>query len=319
MDALSVRRLAAARLALAASCALVLGSMLVPSRADGSQLIDRDTQSVRLQVSADNVAQITYRVGGRARRVLAWGAVNALRPTSGRRQVAFRLDYSGGWRRSRTNESQRFRDRCRPYDGPALSWLVAACKGPDGSYWALQRWQRMLPNYGVRASATRAAWELRLSRWTGPLPLLQVWRDWVFYGSGSYEHLFGRFTYRGQPVYGFRATPTGSPLDGWGRNLYLDTFDSAYGRGWRRENSFLTHRTGGNFCYGFFPRGSRPPGTGKRYRITVIGPGVTPDVTWEQPALGAYDPGNSAHVAHERRMREVEDELSGAGRLCRRR
>jgi hypothetical protein len=28
---------------------------------------------------------------------------------------------------------------------------------------------------------------------------------------------------------------------------------------------------------------------GTRYRATIIGPGVTPDVYWESDALGAYD------------------------------
>ena len=30
-----------------------------------------------------------------------------------------------------------------------LVWLVAACRAPDGSYWALQRWQRLLPMRGI--------------------------------------------------------------------------------------------------------------------------------------------------------------------------
>jgi hypothetical protein len=28
---------------------------------------------------------------------------------------------------------------------------------------------------------------------------------------------------------------------------------------------------------------------GKKYRATIIGPGVTPDVYWEAGALGSYD------------------------------
>ena len=52
---------------------------------------------------------------------------------------------------------------CLPYDGPALAWEVAACKAPDGSYWALQAWQRGLPDLGVTATAAQSAWELRLS------------------------------------------------------------------------------------------------------------------------------------------------------------
>src|SRR5205823_2081405 len=54
-----------------------------------------------------------------------------------------------------------------------------------------------------------------------------------------------------------------------------------YGCEWRSENSFLTHRGTGRFCYGFYPHESRPSGAGERYRATIIGPGVTPDAFWE--------------------------------------
>ena len=88
-------------------------------------------------------------------------------------------------------------------------------------------------------------------------------------------------TYLGKPVHGFRSTSAGVPLDTFGRNVYLDTLNSGYGKGWRRENSFLVHKPTGKFCYGFYSHGGRPPGAGQRYRATVIGPGVTPDVYWE--------------------------------------
>ena len=54
-------------------------------------------------------------------------------------------------------------------------------------------------------------------------------------------------------MHGFHSTSTGNPLDSYGRNLYLDTLDSHYGTGWRRENSFLAHGPSGMFCYGFYP------------------------------------------------------------------
>ena len=107
-------------------------------------------------------------------------------------------------------------------------------------------------------------------------------------------HLFGTYTYGGVPEYGFQSTETGQPLDTYGRNLYVDTFDSAYGTGWKRENSFLTHRPKGSFCYGFYPHGDRPGGAGTKYRATVIGPGVAPDVMWEGSSPGAYDPAADA-------------------------
>ena len=245
-------------------------------------MIDRNAQGLRLQASARGEALLTYRTGGTSKSVLVWGAQNALAPTRARAQVKFQLDYSGG----NYGRGGGFPNTCRHYDGPPLRWLVAACKAGDGSYWAVQSWQRMLPNYGVHPSAEQAAWELRLSHWTGPIAVLEVKTNWAY---RRYDHLYGRFTYLGTPVYGFRATSSGVPLDTFGRNLYVDTFNSTYGAGWRRENSFLTHTGSGAFCYGFFPHGPHPAGSGLRYRGTIIGPGVTPDVYWEGAAPGDYD------------------------------
>lgn len=257
------------------------------SPASASQLIARDAADVRLEVNASGIALVTYRTGGRIWRVLAWGAINARPPAAGQPQVRFRLDYSGGWATFRRPVWKTFRDACRPYDGPPLGWLVAACKAPDGSYWALQAWQRMLPNYGLPATTSlQAAWELRLSHWRGPLPQLEIGFGWTY---RRFQQIYGRFTYRGRPVHGFRSTASGQPLDAYGRNIYVDTFDSAYGPGWRRENSFLTHVGTGGFCYGFYPHGDRPSGQGTRYRATAIGPGVTPDAYWEGEAPRAYD------------------------------
>jgi hypothetical protein len=54
------------------------------------------------------------------------------------------------------------------------------------------------------------------------------------------------------------------------------------------------------FCYGFYPYasyGNYPPqrtrkvaGNGKRYRLTLSGPGVTPDIAWVGNGLPDYDP-----------------------------
>ena len=64
----------------------------------------------------------------------------------------------------------------------------------------------------------------------------------------------------------------------------------------KRENSFLTHAPGGAFCYGSYPHGARGVGSGTRYRATVIGPGVTPEVMWQGPAPGAYDAAGDAEA-----------------------
>ena len=253
--------------------------------AHASELIDRNASRISLAVSDDGKALVTYRAQGKLHRVLAWGAINAIPPTRSRPQVKLKLDYSGGWGTFRRPVWKTFRNACQAYDGPQLHWLLTACKAPDGSYWALQKWQRMLPNYGLNPTPQQAVWELRLSHWTGDLPVLEVSTNWAY---RRFDHIFGRFTYLGSPVFGFRATPVGVPLDTFGRNLYVDTFDSAYGPGWKRENSFLMHTGSGAFCYGFFRHSKRPVGKGRRYRATIIGPGVTPDIFWESEAPGEY-------------------------------
>ena len=254
--------------------------------AHASQLVDRNASAVTLAVNGKGEALLTYRAGGELKRVLAWGAVNAIPPSRGRKQVELRLDYSGGYGKYRRDYWRTFGTACGAYDGPALAWKVAACKAPDGSFWALQAWQRALPNYGLAPSPAQAVWELRLSHWTGEPALLTIKTDWAY---RRFDHLYGSLTYGGGGVFGFRSTRFGVPLDSFGRNIYVDTFNSGYGAGWKRENSFLAHRPGGTFCYGFYPHGPRPAGRGTKYRATVIGPGVTPDVLWEGPAPGAYD------------------------------
>jgi hypothetical protein len=253
--------------------------------ANASQLIDRNAKNVRLAVNAKGEALITFNDAGKVKHVLAWGAVNAVAPTRAHAQVAFKLDYAGGWGRYHKLYYKTFGTQCGAYDGPPLAWKVTACKAPDGSYWALQSWQRMLPNYGVTPNATSSVWELRLSHWTGDLPTLSISTDWAWH---QWDHLFGTFTYDDSPVYGFRSTAGGNPLDTFGRNIYVDTFDSSYGKGWQRENSFLTHTNTGVFCYSFNPHGPHPSGKGTKYRATVEGPGVTPDVMWEGSSPGAY-------------------------------
>lgn len=270
--------------------------------ANASQLIDRNAQGIRLAVNSSGIAMVTYTKGGIAHHVLARGAINALAPDETRAQVAFKVDYAGGWGFfHKMNYWKHFRNVCRRYTGPPLAWFVTGCTMPDGSFWAIQKWQRMLPNYGLTPKARQRAWELRLSHWNTDLPVLDIHLDWIYHQ--HFTHLWGLFTYLDQAVYGFDNTLYGAPTDSWGRNIYVDTFNSRYGKGWKRENSFLTHKPTGGFCYGFFShsaRGtSRPPGNGTKYRATVIGPGVTPDAFWQGTAV-SYDPQIDAQENAER-------------------
>jgi hypothetical protein len=302
------------------ACLALVLSAIVPARAHASQLIDRNTSHERLAVSRGGTALVSYRTARGVRHVLAWGAVNARAPTEGVPQVKFKLDYSGGWGSFRRPVWKTLRNACRPYAGPRLPYLVAACTAPDGSYWALQRWQRLRANFGLPPTRSgQDAWELRLSHWTGPVARIDVWLDWSY--SGRFHHLFGRLTYRDQPVYGFSTTPEGDPVDAYGRVLYLDTYDSAYGPGWRRENAFVSRRPSGAFCYGFVPHPgptgvSLPPGNGTRYRLSTSGPGVTPDVSWVGPALHDFDVSDPADRDLESRMNALQAQVFAGSKPC---
>jgi hypothetical protein len=290
-----------------ALAAVVLVVSVQAASAGASTIVDRDASAATLKVDGRGFAVVGYRAGGKVRHVLAWGAVND--------QTRFKLDYAGGFGAFHKPVWKTI-TQCLPYDGPALGWLVKACKAPDGSYWALQSWQRLLPNQGYKAfSSLQASRELHLSHWSGALPQLDVFLDWAF--RGKYHHLFGRYQYNGKPVHGYKSTSTGVPLDPYGRNIYLDVQDSTYGKAWVRENSFLAHKPSGTFCYGFYPRASyydktmRPAGNGLRYRATSIGPGVAPDAYWEHEGLTAYDP------TYESDMNRLQDELMQSDKLCR--
>jgi hypothetical protein len=280
--------------------------LVLPAPASASQLIDRNARDVHLTVNAHGQALLTYVAHGGFHRVVASGAINARRPNPHVSQVRFRKDYSGrSWSSVGTG--------CRRYDGPSLAFFVTGCAAPDGSYWAVQSWRRTLPNFAGRPNGLLGAWELHLSHWSGPLASLEAWTDWVY--GGRFHHLFGRLTYAGRPVYGFTATRAGSPLDGYGRNIYVDTFDSRYGKGWHRENAFLAHRPTGVFCYGFYPFTSRGPGNGAKYRLTAVGPGVTPDVSVIVGGLRNYDRNNPADISYERQQNALLDSL--ADKKCR--
>jgi hypothetical protein len=291
-----------------------LALAIVPS-ANASWLIDRNASAIHLATDNTGRALVSYKAHGRAFHVLAWGAINARQPNPSVPQVKFKLDYSGG----RDKVWRSFKNTCQRYDGDPLAWSITACKATDGSYWALQSWQRALPNAGYRPwLASQKVWELRLSHWSGPIAEFEIYTDWIY--SGRFHDLFGRVSYNGVGIHGFHTTSQGAPLDTYGRNLYLDTLDSAYGPGWHRENSFVAHGpTSGMFCYGFYPYSSYPGyptqrtekinGAGKKYRITMIGPGVTPDIMWAGDGLQDYDKNNPELVDWERQMNQKLDEM----------
>jgi hypothetical protein len=287
------------RLPLVLLCVLALLALGVGSATASQPLYDANVQFLSLEVNGKGEALVTYiRSDGRLRHVLVWGAVNAREPVQGVPQARFKFDYAGGWGKYRKARYwKRFKNRCAPYDGPQLALFVTACKAPDGSYWALQAWQRRLPNLGFDPwLPAQSNLELHVSHWSGELPVLEAYPNWTY--DGAFQGIFGRLSYVGKPVYGFGATAKGAPKDGYGRNIYIDTFNSVYGQGWKREAGILTHKGTGTFCHSFVPQrpfawypshDTRPAAPGERYRVTVSGPGVTPVLQVEVPGLTSGD------------------------------
>jgi hypothetical protein len=286
-------------------CALAcaLGSPALASES----LTDFNPTFRSLAVNAKGEALVTYtRSDGKVRHVLVWGAVNANAPIDPAvKQVRFKYDYAAGWGKYRNAKYwSTFKNACGRYDGPALPYLVAACKAPDGTYWALQSWQRALPLLGFDAwKPSQTQFELHVSHWSGELPKLEIYAHWTY--GGEWQGLFGRLSYLGNPVHGFGSTGDGNPRDRYGRNVYIDTFNSVYGAGWRRESGILAHKPTGTYCHSFvsqkpFPgypsQAMRPPAPGDKYRVTVMGPGVTPVIQWEGLGLTAADRASAASI-----------------------
>lgn len=263
------------------------------------QLGDLDVTNLTLKVSAKGVALLTYTTtAGKVRHVYVWGAINALAPDPNVPQVHFQFDYTGGWKTSGRQNWQTFKNGCRPYDGQALVYLVTACTAPDGSYWAVQSWQRLLPMRGFDSfTPQQASFQFYISHWTGPIADLEVSQNWTY--DATWTGLFGRLTYAGSPVYGFKTPSATKHGDTYARYVYIDTHDSMYGPGWKHDAAKVLHTNNGAFCYSFVPqipppgypdREPRGPGNGDLERVTVMGPGVTPDVQWVGPGLGKFDP-----------------------------
>lgn len=299
--------------------ALTALAVVLPPAAPASQFVDlvRSHVPVTLKVDGSGRAMVYYRKGSAARHVLVAGAVNARRPSRWVRQARFRIDYSGGRRSTGRALWRTFPNSCGAYDGPALPALVAACTAPNGSSWAVQEWMIDQPNFGLPPWTVRQrSYSLRVSHWSGPVAQVELHADWIY--SGRLHEVFGRISYRGHAVYGFAHDARGAPTDSYGRLLYLDTLDSSFGSGWRRENAFLSHAPTGVFCNGFHPHEGRGTGVGRRYRLRVIGPGVTPDVESTVDGLHDYRAGSSTDVAYENRQNQILDQLAAGGPSCHR-
>ena len=300
----------------AAAIVLAITAMLVPATARASDLLDVNAGHVTLEVHGATCARHVHG-GRRERHVLAWGAINAGRPLGAAPAGALRARLLGrAEARAPGDVEDASPTSARPYDGPPLAYLVTACTAPDGSYWALQSWQRNLPHRGVAPwTAAQRAWELRLSHWNGALAHVELYTDWAF-GERA-RHLrppdlrrrsgvrlpldLGRRAdrlLRPQPLHrhlrlGLRPRVEARDVDRLpqaDRRVLLLVLADA-----RQLAAGQPGETGGER---------------HRYRISVVGPGVTPDVVAETPDPGPFD------AKQERRRDALFTQVIAGDRFC---
>src|ERR687891_1067500 len=178
-------------LRVASLLAAVAAALTVAAPASAAQLLARNASKVSIKVDKQARAVVYYRIGGSQKAAAVWGAINAVAPSPTRKQVEFKVDYSGGFKRLGTPLHKNIKNVCGRYRGPQLPWFVAGCTAPDGSHWALQSFQRLLPNLGLDPwTSGQRAYELWVSHWRGELPQLVAHAGW--FGSRKFHQVFGR-------------------------------------------------------------------------------------------------------------------------------
>ena len=171
---------------------------VAPTSSPASPLLDRWTSDESLRALPGGVLVVSWRVGGlRRSAVVTGGHVSYAHVPKGRsvgREVA-----------------------------PDVPLAITEQVLPDGTHAALQRVRRV-GQYG-RFGAS----ELRVSRWSGGPTRLRLTGEWGY--AGRFPRVCGTATFHGRPFYGGPHTRSGSPLDSFGRNVYIDVLRD--GSWWR--------------------------------------------------------------------------------------
>jgi len=247
----------------AARLLLVVFVVALPGSAAASKLLSRDVSNPRLLLQ-DPLHAI---VSSRGTFASVCCAINSRFPSRAVPNVRFRVRYG-----------VRPRGGCVPARIRLPLLARPVCRARNGTFWAIQRWRRLMPNHG----GTTAPAELRVSHFTLPVAHF-VDLHWLRrYGAPL---LYGRLVWRGRGVYGFCSNARGAPCDSYSRLVFLDTYNSGLGRGWHHENSFLTQgpgqrgfRCGAPGCFVYSFSGRARAALGSQFRLTADGPGVTPIV-----------------------------------------
>lgn len=214
---------------LVALLVVLLAALVAPTGASASIKIASNAHKAVFRVNANGVATVYWRTGSGTLRTAVVGR---------RGKITWGKTAPG-------------REVSRPTNKVRIPMKVALRQTPDGRFWALQNWRRL----------KTGPMELRLSRWRGKPTLLELS---TFCCKWKSEVVRGRATYHGKPIVGYKSTPQGVPLDGLGRNVYID---SMRGGKWMRLMGILTRKPEGRFGL-WIRKGWR----GASYRGRIVGP-----------------------------------------------
>ena len=300
--------------------ACLIAALVVPAGAEASQLIARDAKDITLRVNARGQALVGYRAKGSSG-TCSRGARSRASPggRSGAGRVPRRLlgrlgdvpqDRSlagSSASAASTRDSPRLvRDGLHDAGRQPLGAPVVAVRPAEPRARPVEAAPGLVgaPRSAIGPANSRSSRSGRTGRTA----------------SASTTCSAGSPTSASPPT-ALPRRPTGNPADGFGRNIDLDTYNSAYGP-WleTREQLPLPPRHQRSSVTWLIPArplsratpavGRRPAGKGERYRATVVGPGVLPDVTWEAAAPGAYD------EALDRQLAEQQRAVYGNDTLC---
>ena len=132
----------------------IVTAVAVPATASASEIIDRNANDVSLKVAQNGQALVSYNARGKRWNVLAWGAVNAIAADAGPQAGRVQARLLGRLRHLQARRLEDLQERLpRRTTAPSCSGSWPAARRPTARYWALQSWQRMLPNYGLDGDA----------------------------------------------------------------------------------------------------------------------------------------------------------------------
>ena len=250
--------------------AAMLLALSAAEAANASEIIDRNAQSVRLAVDASGRALTSYRVRGRAMHVLAWGAVDARQPTSGRPQVrSARTTRGGSGRRSGTSavRTTARSSRSRSQHAPRPTARTGHCSRGG---------ERSRTSTGARSAGGEPGSSISptgrarsATRKRGPTGSTAAATTTC---SGGSRTRASPCTASRRRVSAHRSTVTA------GTSTSTRSTRATGRAGGGRTRSSRTARRG-VFCLRLLPIQLTRPGNGAMYRLTAPGPGVTPDVS----------------------------------------